>query len=86
MAERYFKLRPYLKKLENLFKKKTQVKFAAAVNSGGTALEIALESLNKKNKEVIVPTQTFIAANSVIRVGGIPIFVILTKNWMCRLR
>lgn len=75
---------PYLKKLENLFKKKTQVKFAAAVNSGGTALEIALESLNIKNKEVIVPTQTFIAtANSVIRAGGIPIFCDINKKTGC---
>ncbi len=75
---------PHLKKFENLFKKKTKVKFAAAVNSGGTALEIALESLNIRNKEVIVPTQTFIAtANSVIRAGGTPIFCDIDQKTGC---
>lgn len=74
----------YLRKFESLFCKKTQVKFATAVNSGGTALEIALESLNIKNKEVIVPTQTFIAtANSVVRAGGKPIFCDIDKSTGC---
>ena len=74
----------FLKKFEDLFCKKTGAKYSAAVNSGGTALEIALESLNIKNKEVIVPTQTFIAtANSVIRAGGIPVFCDIDKNTGC---
>ena len=74
----------FLNKFESLFCKKTKVKFATAVNSGGTALEIALESLNVKNKEVIVPTQTFVAtANSIIRAGGKPVFCDIDKNTGC---
>ena len=75
---------PFLKKFENLFCKKTNAKYSAAVNSGGTALEIALEALNVKNKEVILPTQTFVAtANSVIRAGGIPVFCDIDKKTGC---
>ncbi len=75
---------PFLKKFESLFCKKTKAKYAAAVNSGGTALEIALEALNVRNKEVIVPTQTFVAtANSVIRAGGVPVFCDIDKKTGC---
>ena len=60
---------------EKLFSKISNSKYAVSVNSGGTALELALLSLNIKNKEVIVPSQTFIASiNSITRAGGKPVF------------
>ena len=60
---------------EKLFSKISNSKYAISVNSGGTALELALLSINIKNKEVIVPSQTFIASiNSIARAGGKPIF------------
>jgi len=74
----------YSEKFEQLFNKTIDTKFSVSVNSGGTALEIALESLNIKNKEVIVPTQTFIAsANSVVRAGGMPVFCDIDKKTGC---
>lgn len=58
--------------------------FAAAVNSGGTALELALVALNVKGGEVIVPTQTFIAsANAVVRAGGTPVFADIERDTLC---
>lgn len=57
---------------------------AVAVNSGGTALELALLALNVAGREVIVPTQTFIAsANAVTRAGGIPVFADIEKDTLC---
>jgi perosamine synthetase len=56
-------------------------KFAFAVNSGGTALELVMEALNLKGGEVIVPTQTFVASpNSVVRAGGLPVFADIDKD------
>ena len=61
--------------LEKKTSKLFNSKHAVAVNSGGTALEICLEAFRIKGKEVLLPTQTFIAtANSIIRAGGKPVF------------
>ena len=58
--------------------------FAAAVSSGGIALELALLALGVKGKEVIVPTQTFIAsANAIVRAGGTPVFADIEKDTLC---
>jgi len=47
-----------------------------AVNSGTAALNLSLSLLDIKNKEVILPSLTFVAtANAVIMNGGKPIFV-----------
>ena len=47
----------------------------STVTSGGTALELAIKSLNIKGKEIIVPSQTFIASvNAITRSGCKPIF------------
>ncbi len=65
----------YLKSLEGEFAKFVGCKYAVGVNSGGTALELALKALQIKGREVIVPTDTFVAtANSVIQAGGTPVF------------
>lgn len=50
-------------------------KFAILFNSGTSALFAILSSLDVKDKEVIVPSFTFIAtANSVVLAGGKPVF------------
>lgn len=65
----------YLKRFEAAAAEMAGTRHAMGVNSGGTALEIALEAVNVKGKDVIVPTETFVAtANSVVRAGGRPIF------------
>jgi perosamine synthetase len=74
----------HLRRFETELKKMTNTEYALAVNSGGTALELALLALDVKNKEVILPSQTFIAsANAITRAGGIPIFADIDKNTNC---
>lgn len=73
-----------VKMLEEKTSKMFNSKYAIAVNSGGTALEICLEAFSIKGKEVLVPTQTFIAtANAVVRAGGIPIFCDIDPKTGC---
>tara|TARA_B110000858_G_C17782635_1_gene465569 strand:- start:680 stop:1804 length:1125 start_codon:yes stop_codon:yes gene_type:complete len=74
----------FTKKFENRFSKYIGCKYSIAVNSGGTALQIALEALGIKNKDILLPTQTFIAtANSIVRAGGRPIFCDIDRNTGC---
>ena len=46
---------------EKLFAKYVGAKYAVAVNSGTSALEIPLRALNVEGKSIIVPTNTFMA-------------------------
>jgi dTDP-4-amino-4,6-dideoxygalactose transaminase len=70
-----------IEKFEQEFSKISKTKHAIAVSSGGTALELILKALDIKGKEVIVPTDTFVAtANSVILAGGIPVFADISEK------
>jgi len=61
---------------EKKFKKYVNSKNCIAVNSGTAALNLALSIYDIKNKEVILPSLTFVAtANAVIMNGGKPVFV-----------
>jgi dTDP-4-amino-4,6-dideoxygalactose transaminase len=65
----------YTKKFEEDFARYSGCKYAVAVNSGTSALEIILRSLDVKGSSVIVPTNTFLAtAFSVIHAGADVIF------------
>ena len=56
---------------ERLFSEFVGVKYAVAVNSGTSALEISLRSFDVRNKSIIVPTNTFMATPiSVVHAGG----------------
>ena len=63
--------------LERLIEERWQVGAAVAVNSGSSALRLALESLRlEKGREVIVPALTFIStAFAVSDAGLVPVFV-----------
>lgn len=66
---------PQTQTFEREFANYVQSKFAIAVNSGSAALEIMLRFFGVEGKEVIVPTNTFVATpNAVIFAGGKPIF------------
>ena len=68
-------------KFENKFRKYINSKNCIAVNSGTAALNLALSVCDIKNKEVILPSLTFVAtANAVIMNGGKPIFVDVDPN------
>ena len=61
---------------EKKFKKYVKSKSCIAVNSGTAALNLGLSIYDIKNKEVILPSLTFVAtANAIIINGGKPVFV-----------
>ncbi|OGE12871.1 hypothetical protein A3G14_02535 [Candidatus Curtissbacteria bacterium RIFCSPLOWO2_12_FULL_38_9] len=77
-------LGPYTKMFEEKFAKYTGTKFAIATSSCSSALEICLRFLNVKNREVIVPTNTFVAsANTVIFAGCKPVLADINRESLC---
>ena len=74
----------YTKSFEERMTELVGGKYAVSVSSGGSALELTLQSLNLNGREVIVPTDTFVAtANAVIKAGGIPVFADINKENLC---
>jgi len=64
-------LGPFTEEFESAFKNVAATDYAVAVNSGTSALEIALRCLGVKGKTVIVPTNTFFATPAaVLHAGG----------------
>ena len=75
---------PHAQDFEKKFAEYNNVKYAVAVNSGTAALEVALRYFNVKDKEVIVPTNTFVSTpNSVIFAGGTPVFADMRADTLC---
>ncbi len=75
---------PYLLDFERAFAEYNKVRFAVGVNSGTAALEVALRHFGVKDKEVIVPTNTFISTpNSVIFAGGQPVLADMHEDTLC---
>ena len=61
-----------------------KVKHGIGVSSGGAALEVIFKGLNIEGKEVIVPTNTFIAtSNAVVVAGAKPILADVSYDDMC---
>ena len=64
-----------VKKFEENFSKFINSNNGVAVNSGTAALHLALSMVNIKNKEVIIPSLSFVStAHAVIYNHGIPVF------------
>ena len=73
-----------VKKFEGKFLKYINSKSCVAVNSGTAALNLALSIYDIKNKEVILPSLSFVAtANAIIENGGIPKFVDIDEKTLC---
>ena len=74
----------YTKVFEEQFRNFVKAKYAVAVNSGTSALEIALRTHNlNRGDEVIVPTNTFGAtAASVVFAGGRPVITDVSPRTM----
>ena len=61
----------YVKAFEDKFAKMVGTRYAIAVNSGTSSIEIPLRIFGVKGKEVIVPTNTFFATpGAVLHAGG----------------
>lgn len=77
-------LGPYTREFEKNFSEYCGVKHSIAVSSCTSALEIVLRYMDVKDKEVIVPTNTFIATcNAVIYSGGIPVLADIDPDNLC---
>tara|TARA_B100000767_G_scaffold113336_1_gene108143 strand:+ start:213 stop:1313 length:1101 start_codon:yes stop_codon:yes gene_type:complete len=64
----------FVSKFEKNFSKLVKSKYSLAVSNGTAALEIAFRAIDIKNKEVIVPTNTFFATIiAIIKAGGKPV-------------
>jgi perosamine synthetase len=65
----------YCAQFEQEFASYTGTDFAVSCNSGTSALELIFRALDVQGKEVILPSNTFIAtANAIMNAGGIPVF------------
>lgn len=75
---------PHVKDFETKFAAYMKAKHAVAFNSGTSNLEMALRYFGAKDREVIVPTNTFIATpNSVLFAGGKPVFADIREDTLC---
>ncbi len=69
---------------EKSFQKYIKSKSCIAVNSGTAALHLALSAFDIKNKEVILPSLSFVStAHAILYNGGIPKFVDINPDTMC---
>ena len=74
----------YVDTFEKKIQKYIGSKDCIAVNSGTAALDLALSAINIKNKEVIIPSLSFVStANAVISNGGKPIFAEIDPETLC---
>ncbi len=74
----------YVLKFEKEFQKYTKSNICIAVNSGTAALYLALSLFDIKNKEVILPSMSFVStAHCIIENGGIPVFVDVLSDTLC---
>src|ERR1051326_4084976 len=73
----------YGEEFEQKFADFIGTKFGVGCNSGTSALELICRSIGVEGKEVIIPSNTFIAtANAVLNAGGKVVFADCTDN-MC---
>lgn len=69
---------------EESFRKYVDADECVAVNSGSAALHLALSLIDIKNKEVIVPSLTFVSTvHSILLNGGKPVFVDVESDTLC---
>jgi dTDP-4-amino-4,6-dideoxygalactose transaminase len=72
----------YTKEFEAEFARYVGTKYAIALNTCTSALEVLLTSKGVKGKRVAVPTNTnFATVAAVLRAGGIPVFLDMTKEY-----
>jgi perosamine synthetase len=75
---------PLAAELEQTFARMAGVTHAIAVSSGTAALEIGMRCMQLDGREVIVPTETFVAsANAVLLAGGRPVFAEVRPETLC---
>lgn len=79
----FLSMHKYGAEFESKFASYIGTKFAVSCNSGTAALELICRAIDVAGKEVILPSNTFIAtANAVLNAGGRPVFADCADN-MC---
>ena len=74
----------HVQEFESKFKNYVNSHDCIAVNSGTAALNLALSLIDIKNKEVILPSLSFVStAHAIIINGGKPIFVDVEPETLC---
>ena len=74
----------HVQEFENKFKNYVHSNDCIAVSSGTAALNLALSLIDIKNKEVILPSLSFVStAHAIIVNGGKPIFVDVEPETLC---
>ena len=74
----------HVKEFERRFAAFIGVRHAVAVSTGTAALEISLRALGISGKEVILPSETFVASvNSILLAGGTPVFAEIHPDTYC---
>jgi len=74
----------YVLDFENKFRKYVGSKSCVSVNNGTAALHLALSCIDLKNKEVILPSLSFVStAHAVLYNGGKPVFVDVDPKTLC---
>ena len=75
---------PHVEKFEKKFAKYVNTTNCISVNSGTAALHLALSLFNLKNKEVILPSLSFVStAHAVLYNDAIPIFTDIELDTLC---
>ncbi len=74
----------YVEKFEKEWSKINNCNYGCAVSSGGSALDVIFRALDLEGKEVILPTNTFIATyNSIHFAGAKPVLADVSRSNMC---
>lgn len=82
-GESFLTMHKYGQEFEEKFARFIGTKYAVGCNSGTSALEMIFRALDVKGKDVILPSNTFIAtANAILNAGGVPVFADCQDN-MC---
>ena len=71
----FLSMSKHCEEFESKFASYTGTKFAVSCNSGTSALELICRAIGVAGKEVILPSNTFIAtANAILNAGGQPVY------------
>ena len=75
---------PRVEELEEKFAAYTGARHAVAVSSGTAALQLSIEAIGIKGKEIILPALTFASdALAVMHSGNIPVFADIDEDTLC---
>ena len=80
-GESFLSMHKYGAEFERKFAESIDIKHGVGCSSGTAALELICRALNVSGKEVILPSNTFVAsANAILNAGGIPVFADCNDN------